>query len=103
MTLQTVQVDILIHSIDRHEHSYAEGLKPMLSFMSKHGLPRDFPTDSSLFKAISSLPPCEIRETSEHEDRLMESASFWFERVFLPMAGICGIIGNLSAIAVYKV
>ena len=101
--LQTQQVDTLIHSIDYHQHAYAKGLEPMLSFMSKHGLPRDFPTDGSHFKALSSLPLCETQDTSEHEDNALEYSSFWLEKVCLPTVGIFGIIGNLSAIAVYKV
>ena len=96
-------MDTLIHSIDYHQHAYAEGLEPMLSFMSKHGLPRNFPTDGSHFKALSSLPLCETQETSEHEDNALEYSSFWLEKVCLPIVGICGIIGNLSAIGVYKV
>ena len=103
MLLQTQQADTLIRSIDQHQHAYAQGLEPMLTFMSKHGLPRDFPTDGSHFKALSSLPLCESQDTSEHEDQLLEYASFWVQNVCLPIVGICGIIGNLSAIAVYKV
>ena len=96
-------METLIYSIDHHQHAYAEGLEPMLSFMSKHGLPRDFPTDGSHFKALSSLPLCETQETSVQEDNALEYASFWLEKVCLPTVGICGIIGNLSAIAVYNV
>jgi hypothetical protein len=71
--------------------------------MSKYGLPRDFPTDGSNFKTPTSLPLCENQETTEFEDILVENAFFWLDRVCLPTVGICGIVGNLSAIAIYRV
>ena len=42
-------MDILLNSIARHDFSYGQGLEPMLNFMSKHGLPSEYPTDGSHF------------------------------------------------------
>jgi hypothetical protein len=75
---QTSRVSELFASLQRHNDTFGRGLASMLSFMSKHGMPEDFPTDgSSLFVNESSISPCGITFTTAFEDKLMDSASYW--------------------------
>ena len=73
---QTEKVEDVFDSINRHNDSLGLALKPMLKFMSKHGMPEEFPEDGSHFNEsrMSACPPT-IR--SPFEVNLIAGCAFW--------------------------
>ena len=73
---QTSKVDDVYDAIHRHEEVNGLALKPMLEFMSKHGMPEEFPEDGSHFNE-SQMSKCPTRQISTFEDDLIKGSAFW--------------------------
>ena len=73
---RTSEIEDFFDAIHRHEDDHDLALKPMLEFMSKHGMPEEFPEDGSHFN-YSHLEACPIRETSTFEANLIAESVFW--------------------------
>ena len=73
---QTSKVDDVFDAIHRHEDVHGLALKPMLDFMSKHGLPEEFPEDGSLFNQ-SQMASCPTQLISSFEENLIKGSAFW--------------------------
>ena len=105
--LQTSDPDQLLSSARQDKQVYYSLLRSLLAYMSKHGLPRQFPSDGSIFLSTekieenSSQSVCETVELTDEEESALDASTFWLEEVAQTAVGVLGVLGNLVAISVY--
>ena len=63
--------------IEQHQVNFSLGLKPMLSFMSKHGMPDQFPQIWQEFDSIDNSNSCTTFFSSTDDFQFTENVSFW--------------------------
>ena len=68
--------------------------------MAKHGYPDTFPDDGSIFNSTTSQG-CTYLTFTPEENKQISGSSFWLEGVFQTAIGLLGILGNMTAIAIY--
>jgi hypothetical protein len=73
---QTDKLEVLYDSLDRHKEYYELGLQPMLDFMSRHGMPEQFPMDGSHFNETTSFR-CGPRITSPSDAKIIRTSEYW--------------------------
>jgi hypothetical protein len=103
---QTSDPEQLISSARQDKQVYYSLLRSLLTYMSKHGLPRQFPSDGSIFLPTekienSSQSVCETVELTDEEESALDASTFWLEEVAQTAVGVLGVLGNLVAISVY--
>jgi hypothetical protein len=73
---QSTKLKELLFSMHRDNDSSGQGLKPMLDFMSKHGMPHQFPKDGSHFNQLEAFR-CGPNFTSLSEIHLIRATEYW--------------------------
>jgi hypothetical protein len=75
---QTAKLRELLVSLHRQKDSDGHGLEPMLDFMSKHGMPHQFPEDGSHFiDEPEETFRCGPRINSSFEMNLIQRSEYW--------------------------
>jgi hypothetical protein len=74
---QTQKLKELLDSLHRHKNHYGRGLEPMLNFMSKHGMPHQFPKDGSHFNDESESFDCGPRFNSSSDVDMIRKSEYW--------------------------
>jgi hypothetical protein len=74
---QTEKLKELFDSMHRHKDIYGRGLEPMLNFISKHGMPHQFPADGSHFNEDPDSIECGPRFNSSSDVALIRTSEYW--------------------------
>ena len=74
---QTARVDEIFKSMIQH-NDFGRGLEPMFRFMSRHGMPENFPDN---FSDTSLFAKCGFSFTTKFEANLVKMSSYWWVRI----------------------